>query len=314
MTPSHEVGRLPTFAALDGYGVLAGQRRGASIQLDETYFDGQLRALQHPDTESTATYRTQMLQDSKETCNGLQVQIDSVSEQNLWDESKRLRRKLQRMPEISYLVQGFPGRCFVVPEWLRTEDRLHYGSRVYLFRDDDSPEPADILQENIEAVVNDTSETFERYQGQLHGYPDCCIDFYHNRSADQPSPEWRSVDPFTDWIREEAFEADPSSVDDVFSTTLDPEEIYPFFAREFFPEPGCETANAKGKAIYEKLSGALPDRLVNNYFRLNFAYDYSVARTMVQGGDRRPAAGRLGREHLLFYLPLQDLLSGSKDR
>jgi hypothetical protein len=312
MSSSYEVGRLPAFAALDGYAVLMGQRRGASIQFDETYFEGQLRALHHSDTESTVTYRTEMLEESRTTCNSLQVTIDSFTEQNLWDESKRLRRKLQRMPEVSYLIQGFPGRCFVVPEWLRMENRLHYGSRLYLFRDEDSPEPADILQENIDSIVNDSPETFERYQGQLHGYPDCCIDFYLNRSADQPSPEWRSVEPFTDWIREEAFDEEVSSLDDVFSRELDPEETYPFFAREFFPEPGCETATARGEAIYEELSTALPDELVRDYFRLNLAYNTLVARTMVHGGDRRPAAGRLGREHLLFYLPLQNVLSSSK--
>ncbi len=312
MTLSHKVGRLPTFAALDGYAVLAGQRRGASIQLDETYFGGQLQALQHPDTESTAGYRPQMLEDARKTCNDIRVKIDSISEQNLWDQSKRLRRKLQCMPEVSYLDQGFPGRCFVVPEWLRTENRLHYGSRIYLFREDDPPEPTDILQENIDSVVNDTIETFERYQGQLHGYPDCCIDFYQDRSEDQPSPEWRSVDPSAELIREEAFEEDFSSIVDVFSRELAPEDIYPFFAREFFPEPGCETATAKGKALYEELSTALPDELVHDYFRLNFAYNNLVARTMIHGGDQRPAAGRLGREHLLFYLPLQDVLSSSK--
>jgi len=311
MSLSHEVEKLPAFAGLDGHAVLAGHRRGSSIQLDETYFEGQLRALQHPETESKFTYRRQMLEDSRETCSTIRVQIDSFSEQNLWEESNRLRRKLQRMPEVNYLAHQFPGRCFVVPEWLRTENRLHYGSRVYLFRDEDAPEPTDILAENIDAVVNDTADTFERYQGKLHGYPDCCIDFYENRAPDRPCPEWRSVEPFADWIDENAIGNDVSSIDAVFSRSLDTEDIRAFFAREFFPEPGCETATETGTAIYEGLSTVLQDQLVHDYFRLHFAYNYFVARTMIEGGDRRPQAGQLGREHLLFYAPLESLVSSS---
>jgi hypothetical protein len=98
-------------------------------------------------------------------------------------------------------------------------------------------------------------------------------------------------------------------MDDIFSTPLSREEVSGFFAREFFPEPGCETARATGMAMYEDLETALPGDLVRDFFRLNFGIDYLVARTVHTSGDRRPSPGEFGREHLLFYLPLREVLT-----
>lgn len=302
----HDVGGLPTFAALDGYAVLAGRRRGTSIQLDGTYFGGQLLALRQFDADPGHERRTEILENSRRAYDAIEVGIDSLTRAELRDESRRFRRELRHLPEVRYLTRNFPGRCFVVPEWLRTGDRLHYGARVYLFRDDDSPDPEEVVAENVEAVVTDSFDAFERYQGRLHGYPDCCIDFYGDRSTDSPSPEWRSVEPFADRVREDALGGGPStSIDDVLPAFLAHEGNRAFFAREFFPEPDCETAAATGRAIFEELSSALPDRLVRDYFGLNFGVDYLVARTVDDGGDRRPSPGVLGREHLLIYLPLR---------
>jgi hypothetical protein len=305
---SDGIRRLPAFAALSGQAVLDGHRKGASIQLDETYFAGQSRALRTADEFSPSERRLAGLRDSKETYERIDVRIESLTEQHLWEASRRFRRQLGTIPEVDYLDRQFPGRCFVVPEWLRTDNRLHYGARVYLFREDDAPTPEAVMRENVEAVVADSFEAFERYQGRLHGYPDCCIDFYQNRSPDSPSPEWQSIAAFADRIHEAALEAGPSgSIDDVVPEFLDAEAEYAFFAREFFPEPECETARTKGRAVYDALAAVVDERLVEDYFRLTFGFNYLVAQAVHTGGNRRPNPGDLGREDLLFYAPLGEL-------
>ncbi|MEF8814563.1 MAG: hypothetical protein V5A55_12200 [Halovenus sp.] len=316
MRVSHDVSALPTFTALDGHAVLDGTRRGASIQLDGTYFAGQLRALETfegaLDAVSNADRerRAVTLRTSRDRYDRIDVDVDSLTEPDLRTASDRFRRQLQRLQEVEYLERGFPGRCFVVPEWLRLEDRLQYGARVYFFRNGDSPAPEDIVRKNIEAVVDGASETFERYQGRLHGYPDCCIDFYYDRAPDTPPPEWRSVEPFADRIEDAALgDGVSTSIDDVLPRVSDWEDGYAFFAREFFPEPECDTALSDGRTIHERLSASVPDRLVDDYFRLTFGYDYLVARSVRTGGSHRPTPGALGREHLLFYLPLRDVLT-----
>jgi hypothetical protein len=161
--------------------------------------------------------------------------------------------------------------------------------------------------------VSDSFYKFERYQGRLHGYPDCCIDFYHERSSNTPSPEWRSINPFADRITDESLGKDASvSIDDRLSQFADWDGRYAFFAREFFPSPGCETALLQGHAIYDNLSSAMFPRLVEDYFRLNFGYNYLVAQAVHTGDSHRPIPGELGSEHLLFYLPLQDVLTTSR--
>ena len=313
MSLTHDVGALPTFAALDSYTVLTGRKPGTSIQLDETYFTGQLRALRNFETGSTADRRIETLEDARDAYAAIDVGLDSLTERSLREASGRFRHELQEIPEIDYLARSFPGRCFVVPEWLRTGKRLHYGARVYLFGDGDLPDPEDVLSRNIEAVLTESFDEFERYQGRLHGYPDCCIDFYQRRSPDAPSPEWRAVEPFADRIREDALGGGlAASIDSVFSTPLSREEVSGFFTREFFPEPACETATATGRAIRRDLKADLPEALVRDYFRLNFGIDYLVARAVRAGGDRRPSPGELGREQLLFYLPLRETVTAAR--
>jgi hypothetical protein len=310
---------LPTFTALDSSTVLAGHRRGTSIQLDETYFSGQLRSREvFGDTleasENTSDKeRLHDLRKSRDIYRGIEVNVDSFSEESLWNASTQFRRNLQNIPEIDYLKRQFPGQSFVVPEWLRTEDRLHYGARVYFFQDDDSTTPEDVMRENINAILRDSFQEFERYQGRLHGYPDCCIDFYHERSSNAASPEWRSIEPFTDRINDEALGNGISvSIDDVLPQFVDWNDRYAFFAREFFPEPGCETARMKGQAIYDELLSEVSTQLIEDYFGLTFGYNYLVARAVHTGGSHRPTPGVLGREHLLFYLPLRDVFTISR--
>lgn len=311
-----DIATLPAFIALDSYTVLAGQRQGASVQLDETYFSGQLQAFEAFDgdtdesSNSSRGQRSRDLRGSRRAYRSIEVDVDALTEDGLWTASTQFRRELQRVPEIRYLERGFPGQCFVVPEWLYTGDRLHYGARVYFFQDDDSTTPKDVMQENIDAILSDSFPTFERYQGRLHGYPDCCIDFYHERSSNAPSPEWRSIEPFADRINDEALENDLSaSIDDMLPQFSGWDDRYAFFAREFFPEPGCETALTQGEVIFDSLSSEYPTPLIEDYFGLNFGYNYLVARAVHTGGTHRPVPGELGEEHLMFYLPLRDLLT-----
>jgi len=312
MNQNHIADSLPTFIALDSYSVLDGHRRGTSVQLDETYFTGQLQALEgfdggSEDAPNTGLEdRTRTLRNSLGTYRSIDVTVDSFTEDSLWTASTQFRQSLQALPEIDYLKRQFPGRCFVVPEWLKSGSRLHYGARVYLLRDDDSTEPEDIIQHNIDALLDGSFHTFERYQGELHGYPDCCIEFYQARASNAPSPERRSIEPFADRIADDAIGHGPAvAIDDLLVEFTEWDGRYAFFAREFFPEPGCETAREQGRAIYDGLSSGMSTRLVEDYFGLTFAYNYLVARAVQAGESRRPAPGKLGREHLMFYLPLR---------
>ena len=81
---SSDVDALPAFVALDSYSVLTGQRRGTSIQLDETYFTGQLGALQNFDIGSAADQRAEILENSRRTYAGIDIELDSLTEENLW--------------------------------------------------------------------------------------------------------------------------------------------------------------------------------------------------------------------------------------
>lgn len=319
MNRQHDISSLPTFTALDSYTVLAGKRRGASVQLDETYFSGQLRAIEVSDgatdesSNSSRGQRVRDLRESRRAYRSIEVDVAGLTEESLWSASTQFRRELQRIPEVDRLKRRFPGRCFVVPEWLQTGDRLHYGARVYLFRREASAPPEDIIQKNIDAILSESFHTFERYQGRLHGYPDCCIDFYHERTSNAPAPEWRSIEPFADQINDEALgNGGSASIDDVLPRFSEWEDRFAFFAREFFPEPGCETALTQGQAIYDELSSEYSTRLVEEYFRLTFGYNYLVARAVHTGGSHRPTPGDLGREHLRFYLPLCELLTTSR--
>jgi len=313
VTHSFDVGGLPAFVALDGYAVLSGRRRGASIQLDETYFDGRQWALRRFDTASDADREVRRLEASRERYDDAEVSVDAVTETALMEASAGFRDELQRIPELESLARAFPGRCFVVHEWMRTGDRLQYGARVYLFRDDDAPTPEAVVRKNVESVTADAFEEFERYQGRLHGYPDCCIDFYRTHSQGSPSPEWRSVEPFADAVHDAALgRGVDASIDDVVRNLDDRAGSDAFFARAFFPEPDCETAVIKGRTVRETLSSAFPKELVRDYYRLNVGLNYLLARSVERRGDCRPAPGTLGREHLRFYLPLADASSAPR--
>lgn len=309
-TNTDRVAALPTFVALDVRAVLEEERRGASIQVDESYFRGQELAIDAVGTASTLTDRRNIVSQSRQFYDQIQIDFDSLTRKNLTTASNRFRQLLQRLPEVQYLKRVFPGTCFIVPEWLRTGGEVKYGARIYFFRDDAAPAPTDILQRNIEAVVADDRADFEQYQGDLHGYPECCIEYFSTRERQaETGPELEaveSIDKYIDGNVAAERQALSASIGDIVDGIFEIPQVYAFFAREFYPEPGCERARHRGASIYEALSDAYPETLVKDYFRLNVGWSYLMAKSTApeQMNSKRPVPGSLGREHLQFYLPL----------
>lgn len=187
------------------------------------------------------------------------------------------------------------------------------GSRLF-FRDDDAPEPEEIIEENVEAVLEKEREEFDRYQGLLHGYPDCCIEFFHNRTDESP-PEMVAVEPHAETFNDEILGENSNgslSIDQIIPDFLDSEDYTKFFAKAFYPEPGCEKARTKGRDVYTELNRRYPEQLVDDFFRLNFGICYLRARGVIEDSQSHPTPGVLGKEHLYWHLPLSSLLTLSR--
>ncbi len=307
-TPDPEtVAGLPTLAALDAYTVLAGERRGASVQVDDTYFRGQKAVIDAVDTTPQLSQRQDIVGQSQNVYEEIHVEFDELTEDTLWTASEKLVDVLQQLPEFQYLDEQFPGTCFILPEWLRTDRGVDYGARIYFFRAESAPEPVEVVRQNIEGVVADESGEFESYLGRLHGYPGCCTEYFatYDRTTER-APELEAIDPVADHV-DAPVRADvlDTSTETVVTDLFDTEAAYSFFAREFFPEPDCERAQTRGEAIYDRLRETFAETLVEDYFRFNVGWSYLMAQSVAApDGSGRPAPGSLGREHLLFYLPL----------
>lgn len=306
------VGGLPTFAALDSYAVLEQERRGASIQVDESYFRGQMKVIDAIDGVDL-TKRRKIATQSYNLSDNINIDIDSFTEENLQTASTRVRQVLQQMPEVQYLKHNFPETCFIVPEWLRTHGSVKYGARIYFFREDSAPDPDEIIQRNVEAIMDHKRNDFEQYQGRLHGYPDCCIDYFssYNRQRDAV-PELDAVESLTDSINEDAIRGSSNSstsIEEFFDDIFEIPDVYAFFAREFYPEPECDQARQQGISIYDALYDRYSEALVNDFFRINVGWSYQMAHDMSSPIEEasKPSPGSFGREHLLFYLPLSSV-------
>ncbi|MEF8799625.1 MAG: hypothetical protein V5A56_01140 [Halolamina sp.] len=278
--------------------------------MDESYFRGQERAIDAINSTSSLEKRQQLASKSRHRLQQTQVDLDSFTRETLQSESASFREALQRLPEVQYLEQRFPGSCFIVPEWQRKAEGITYGARIYFFRENDAPAPTDVLDRNIDAVVTDDQAAFARYQGALHGYPECCIEYYaeHERQTDT-GPEVEAMEPIAPYVDDElgSEEMDRSaSIEQLMAGLFETPQAYAFFAREFFPRPGCEQARRRGISIYETLCEAYPEELVKDYFRINAGWSYLMAKATTPDGRSatRPSPGSLGWEHLLFYLPL----------
>lgn len=313
MSRTRGVEALPAVAALDAHSVLAGTRRGASIQLQETYFTGQIRVLSALESVCDVESRLDQLERSRELYVETTLEFDAPTRENLLEASRRFRTALQQLPEVNALVNTFPGTCVVVPEWLRVPGEIKYGARIYFFRDDVAPDPQEIVRRNVDAVVDRDRASFDEYRGHLHGYPECCIEFHGDGQA--APPEVRSMAPFSEYVDEEAIGRGPdtdTSITQLVPGIADEDALYAFFAKAFYPEPECRAAVEKGKEIYRELADTFGERLVRDHFLLNFATSYLRGPGVPEGAGRHPQPGCLGREHLYFYLPLRDLLTVSR--
>ncbi|MFW5950033.1 MAG: hypothetical protein ACOCR6_01625 [archaeon] len=311
LSDDDNIAALPTFAALDVRAIMENERRGASIQVNDEYFRGQELAIDAFETPSPLTERQNIASQSRRFYEQIQIDIDSLSHENLKSASTQYRHLLQQLPEVRYLKKQFPGVCFVVPEWSRTPTEVKYGARIYFFRKGKSPAPSDILDQNIDAVVTENRSKFDRYRGALHGYPECCVDYFSGYERNEDTgPELDAVEPIAEFIRENEVSTEediPSlSIDDIVNGIFESPHVYAYFAREFYPEPGCDQARHRGVSIYDTLCKLYPVHIVTNHFQINAGWSYLMAEATVQDTkiSSCPSPGSLGREHLLFHLPL----------
>ncbi|WP_254839565.1 hypothetical protein [Natronomonas marina] len=238
-TNTDGVAALPAFAALDVRAVIEQERRGASIQVDESYFYGQELAIDAVGTAAIPSDRRDIVSQSRRFYDQIQVDFDSLTRRNLISVSTRFRQLLQRLPEVRYLKQNFLGTCFVVPEWLRTGGMVKYGARIYFFRKDAAPAPTDIIHRNIEAVVANDRADFERYQGHQHGYPECCIEYFSTRERTaETAPELEAVEPIEKYIDDDVTaerHARSASIGDIADGIFETPRAYAFLRVSFIP-------------------------------------------------------------------------------
>lgn len=299
---------LPSFVALETAPVLMGRKDGASIQMSDLYFENQLSVLRSLDGASFAD-RIDSLSDSSETVRNASIHLDSLSVGTLEHAANNVHETYRSMPETKLLRSSFPGDCLTLPEFVRTGGNgIDFGLRAYFFREGDAPDPEDVIHRNVVGVVEETEREFERYQGGLHGYPDCCIDAFMDRSPGASAPEVRSVEALS-CVREDRIGASGVSIADILLDFFENPHAYSFFSRKFFPESDCETAQERGRDIFEGLTAAFPERMARDTFRLNYALCYTLAHSLTPEGGKLPRVGSLGTEHVYAYLPLKNALS-----
>jgi len=250
MASQAAVERLPTFVALEALSVLEGERDGASVPFDATYFDGVGRATQATPDETSAVdpdTRLQQVQKSRLALNTTSVALDAFEREEVLAASDDLRETAEQLPEVEFLRAAFPGEVVVVPEWLRTGRMADWGMRAYFFREGEAPSADEIVERNVEAEVEGNRAAFERYQGDLHGYPECCIEAFHDRAQDRPDPEWRSVESLADEFRDEALRRGQNvSIDDVLPD---------FFESERAADLRASRAGRLAAGLWQSLAG-----------------------------------------------------------
>ncbi|WP_136715656.1 hypothetical protein [Halorientalis salina] len=311
------VASLPTIIALETASVRTGHRRGASVPIDRSYLRSIEQAARAYASASgdggRSTERIETVTQSRLLLQTTEVSVDAVERASLRDAADRIREVADRLPEVELLRTAYPGETVVVPEWLRYGRSVEWGLRVYFFRAGDAPAPETILDRNLDAVVEGTRAEFERYQGSLHGYPDCCIEAFQERASAGDRPEARSVAPLADCVDEDTLQAGRNSIEEVLPGYFESDRAYAYFAREFFPEPDCRSARERGRAVFDAMTRHFDTTLVEDFFRLNYASCYAEATTLstasVAASATRPGASDLALEHQLCYLPLATTLS-----
>ncbi|MFB6106288.1 MAG: hypothetical protein ABEJ70_04870 [Halobacteriaceae archaeon] len=299
-------GETPTLVALETLPVLRGARPGASVQFTDRYLSNRVRVLEagpEPSPERLAALR--------ETVAGFDVplHVDRLDRPSLREGADRLRAAYRELPAVDLLREEFPGRCLALPEFLRAGGQIQYGLRLYFFRSGAGPDAGEVLDRNVDAVLADDQRAFERYQGELFGYPDCCVTAFEERAPGQPSPERRSVDPLADALDADRLGDADASVDEVVPDLFENPYAPAFYARKFYPEPRCDAARDRGEAVLEALTDAYGARLARDYVRLNYALAYWAARAIEREGGDLPSVGALGAEQAHLYRPLAETLA-----
>lgn len=313
MGSASRVAALPTLAALEALPVLDGARRGASVQLSSRYIENRIAVLTAVDGEAFAE-RVEELRRSRRILKDASANVDSVTVDELVGACEELRETYLEMPEAARLRSASPGEAVVVPELLASSGGTRFGARAYFFPAGDGPDPGEIVRRNVEAVVVDDRAAFERYQGRLQGYPECCIEHFVDRTPGVDSPEVRSVRPLESTIRGNRVGAGRTpSIEEVVPDLLEKPYAHAFFSRTFFPHPGCDEARERGKRIYGTLAEEVGETLARDCFRLNYVLAYVVARnTMSHERRELPPVGALGEEQSYLYLPLRATVTATR--
>lgn len=325
MYDGYNIGSLPTFAALEVLPVLQGNKRSATIRFDETYLDGIRSVLESINKEGQFRNRLQSIQDSQQQFEEITVEVPSKEESDLKTASKEMHDMIESIPEINHLRSAYPGDSIIFPQILQSPDRqlsarkqVNFGIRIFFFRKSEAPTSDELISENINAIIGESPREFERYVGELLGYPDCCINAFRHREAGKTPPEAVSVNPLESKVKTESISEHDSgeiSIDQLLPNFFEDSYAYAFFAREFFPERQCDRAESVGKGIFKELKQSLNERLVRDYFRINYLYCYVIA-SAAQDQSRldRPRIGELGIEHMYSYLPMSAMTTISRYR
>lgn len=307
-----DVAGLPTFAALEVLPVLAGVRPAASVQFDRTYLAGQTAMLEQISDE-WASERAAVVRETRERFDELDVDVEAASEEALVAASKTIRKRFDDLPEARALRAGFAGDVVAVPEWFRDGTALRHGVRLVLVPPGERPDADRLVRESVRAVTTGSRRRYQELLGDLLGYPDCCVTFFADRGSGPP-PELRSTAPFRSLVDADALE-NAAHLESVLPGFADRPAAHAFFAREFYPEPGCERAITRGRRVVEVLREAADELVAADYVRLNYLYGLRLAKTVAEGGGGgRPELGDLGPEHGYFLLPFEHLDAVEKYR
>lgn len=148
--------------------------------------------------------------------------------------------------------------------------------RIYIL--DREPKIEDMIEANIRVAISPTEREFIYMDGNLHGYPECCVKTFAKL------PELYTKNPrkllkvglvqilqkFTKRMKESYGKI----IFDVENVAQPEEPVYSFFSEEFFPHSlffrgHCKDSIEKGKEVYAAITSVIPKRIANYYFYSN---------------------------------------------
>ncbi len=296
---------LPTSVALETIPVSQGVRKGATVELDRDYFEGQRGAIGRTYDEKAANLsdRLQGLRESYDTVVNVKVKIGGIDTETLTEASEELRQKFEETYEAEFLDDNTPADVgvFVVPEWVRRREGLSYTARAYFLGEDVDVSPDEIIQKNVESVVSEDGG-FEEYRSDLLGYPDCPDD------EDADSQDVTQIDGFD--VREDEI---GDNVDDIVPYIFDSDYAYMYFSSGFSTTEKCDDAKEIGREVYRCLREEVKEGLVRDFFRMNYLRSWLDAQEHRRGKIQSQSRGgnAIAREEEYLYLPLGELIEGT---